>query len=55
MGLAPSGDQVVRPAPMSKTPAPSLASRLENLSKLHADGVLTDEEYRTAKRRAIEG
>jgi hypothetical protein len=35
--------------------APTLADRLTGLAKLHADGVLTDDEFAAAKRRAIEG
>ena len=34
--------------------ATALARRLEGLGKLHADGVLTDEEFAAAKRRLLE-
>ena len=72
LGVAPSGDQVVRPAPTipppratergvpatSAVPAPttavSLTDRLQGLAKLHADGILTDEEFAAAKRRILE-
>jgi uncharacterized protein YbaR (Trm112 family) len=69
LGVAPSGEQVVRPAegvPPSRpspvvpgTPeapvAPSLAEQLDGLARLHADGVLTDDEFAAAKRRIIDG
>jgi uncharacterized protein YbaR (Trm112 family) len=72
LGVAPSGDQVVRPAPavgparatgsgmLASSPAPvpppeaSLSDRLQGLAKLHADGILTDEEFAAAKRRLLD-
>jgi hypothetical protein len=72
LGVAPSGQQVVRPAPTAPPPrapqlqvpaappasgpppAASLTDRLQGLAKLHADGILTDEEFTAAKRRLLE-
>jgi Short C-terminal domain len=66
LGVGPSGTQVVRPAPTVPPPAtvpahpasapqatPALRDRLEDLARLHADGVLTDEEFAAAKRRIL--
>jgi hypothetical protein len=57
MGVAPSGQQVVQAAstvPPPGAPAtPSLASQLKGLADLHANGVLTDEEFAAAKRRLL--
>ena len=67
LGVAPSGQQVVHPAPTAPPsgttaarPAavaapgtPSLSEQLEGLAKLHADGVLTDDEFAAAKRRLL--
>jgi hypothetical protein len=48
----------VPPAVASPAPAPppvhSLTDRLRGLAKLHADGILTDEEFAAAKRHALE-
>ena len=80
-GIAPSGNQVVHPAPTvpqptapaatvpavsrpptrppavssapSPAPEPSLDDRLLELAKLHAKGILTDEEFAAAKRRVL--
>ena len=61
LGVDPSGAQVLRSAPTVPPPADptqaaatALARRLEGLGKLHADGVLTDEEFAAAKRRLLE-
>src|SRR5262245_22097654 len=61
LGVAPSGKQVVHappvppaPAVIPGTPAPSLTAQLDGLAKLHDDGVLTDEEFATAKQRVLE-
>jgi len=32
----------------------SLTDRLQGLAKLHADGILTDEEFAAAKQRLLE-
>jgi hypothetical protein len=58
IGIAPSGQQVLQPAatiPPRATPesTPSLAAQLDDLGRLHADGVLTDEEFAAAKRRLL--
>jgi hypothetical protein len=58
MGVAPSGQQVLRPAQTIPAPAtpetsPSLAAQLVDLGRLYADGVLTDEEFTTAKARLL--
>jgi hypothetical protein len=69
IGIAPSGQQVVRPAPaaaqgapgpVSSAPAaaapqPPLAEQLARLGELRAQGVLTDEEFAAAKARLLEG
>ena len=60
IGVAPSGQQVLQPAqtiPSSATPqaTPSLAEQLGDLARLHADGILTDDEFATAKGRLLEG
>jgi hypothetical protein len=61
LGIDPTGAQVLHPAPTvppavdpGASASPSLAKRLEGLGKLHADGVLTDEEFAAAKRRLLE-
>ena len=42
-----------RPPPARRSPsAPTLTDRLTGLAKLHADGVLTDDEFAAAKRRS---
>ncbi|HEY4751801.1 MAG TPA: SHOCT domain-containing protein [Candidatus Limnocylindrales bacterium] len=43
------------PAVLAPSARPTLAERLEELGRLHADGVLTDDEFALAKRRLIEG
>jgi hypothetical protein len=64
-GLGPSGEQVVRPAPTSAVPptpvvsaaappVPSVSEQIEGLAQLHADGVLSDEEFAAAKKRVLE-
>jgi hypothetical protein len=62
-GVAPSGEQVVHPAPTMPAPAavpsaaapasPTLAEQLEGYAKLHKDGVLTDEEFTALKRKVL--
>ena len=67
LGVAPSGQQVVQPAttmpapaaapsapiPAAPAPAPTLAEQLEGYARLHADGVLTDEEFAALKRKIL--
>jgi hypothetical protein len=64
-GVAPSGEQVLRPAPPTAVPpapvvsegapsAPSLAAQVEGLAQLHKDGVLSDDEFAAAKKRVLE-
>jgi uncharacterized protein YbaR (Trm112 family) len=60
MGVTPSGQQVLQPAQTIPEPAtpeatPSLAEQLEGLAALHADGVLTNDEFAAAKRRLLGG
>jgi uncharacterized protein YbaR (Trm112 family) len=68
-GVAPSGQQVVHPPssippPMpgvtsgsattaAPPPEPTLVEQLEGFARLHADGVLTDEEFAAVKRRVL--
>ena len=69
LGVGPSGRQVVRPAPTIPSPATvaaqpatavtppagsSLGDRLVGLAKLHADGILTDDEFTAAKRKILQ-
>lgn len=57
MGRAPPGGQALEP-PASVPPVdpaqPGLPERIAGLAQLHADGVLTDEEFSAAKRRLLE-
>lgn len=68
LGVTPSGQQVVHTAatippppgqPVTTPPAatasapPSLADQLQAYARLHADGVLTDEEFAASKRRLL--
>ena len=68
VGVDPNGRQVVGtpgavPAATPGPPAqvagsadsPSMAEQLQRLGQLKADGILTDEEFATAKRRLIGG
>lgn len=61
LGVDPLGAQVLRPTATVPPPEDAaraatagLAQRLEGLGKLHADGVLTDDEFAAAKRRLLE-
>jgi uncharacterized protein YbaR (Trm112 family) len=66
VGIAPTGEQVIQaaatiPAPaVSSAPtqgaaqAPSVADQLSSYAKLHADGVLTDEEFSAIKRQLLD-
>lgn len=68
LGVNPAGEQVLTAAqpatavsPVAATPSSSspadeggLAGRLRELADLHAQGVLTDEQYTAAKQRVIE-
>lgn len=61
LGVDPSGAQVLRPASTvppavdsTQVGTTALAQRLEGLGRLHAEGVLTDEEFAAAKRRLLE-
>lgn len=63
LGVAPSGEQVLHPASTIPPPrpaasvaaAPALADQLAGIAQLHADGLLTDDEFAAAKRRVLEG
>jgi uncharacterized protein YbaR (Trm112 family) len=69
LGTNPTGQQVVQPpaaipsarggapnvVPAPGQAAPSLAEQLAGLAELHAQGVLTDEEFAATKRRLIGG
>jgi hypothetical protein len=61
LGMAPSGDQVLHPSPTIPPPPSSpvaqpaqLAEQLAGIGKLHADGLLTDDQFAAAKRRILE-
>ena len=59
LGVVPAGGPNLRatdtiPAPATARAEPSLAGQLDDLGQLHADGVLTDEEFAVAKRRLLE-
>jgi hypothetical protein len=43
------------PAPATVRSEPSLAEQLDDLGRLHAAGVLTDDEFASAKRRLLDG
>lgn len=55
-GATPSVAQPAEPAASTgdAAAAPSLADQLAGYAKLHADGVLTDEEFSAVKRRLLE-
>jgi uncharacterized protein YbaR (Trm112 family) len=64
LGVSPSGQQMAQPAPEdpqvegpqavgAAAPGPSLADQLAGYGKLHAEGVLTDEEFAAVKRRLL--
>ena len=69
LGVAPSGQQVIHTAatippaqPATTPPAatgdpasapPSIVDQVQRYARLHADGVLTDEEFAAAKRRLL--
>jgi hypothetical protein len=60
LGVVPAGGPELRttgtfPPPATARPGPSLAEQLDDLGTLHADGILTDDEFATAKRRLLEG
>jgi uncharacterized protein YbaR (Trm112 family) len=50
---APTPPRAASPAPIP-SPAASLDDRLRELAKLHANGMLTDEEFAAAKRHVLE-
>jgi uncharacterized protein YbaR (Trm112 family) len=61
LGVDPVGAQILRPTaavpPLmdaAQAATSGLAQRLEGLGKLHADGVLTDDEFAAAKRHLLE-
>jgi hypothetical protein len=62
IGVAPSGKQVLRPASSVPPPRPpvvaateetSLSDQLVSLARLHAQGVLSDEEFAAAKEHLL--
>ena len=59
LGVAPSGRQVVHPPPTippaARSTTPSIAGELQELGRLHASGVLTDDEFAVAKRSVLRG
>jgi hypothetical protein len=54
MGLQATTAPAAPPAAPGAAPA-DLADQLTGLARLHAEGVLTDEEFAAAKRRVLEG
>jgi len=42
-------------APVEQAPAPDLTAQLQQLGQLHGSGVLTDEEFATAKQKLLAG
>ena len=50
MGLAPPPEPQYRPAP---PPAPDPIEQLKQLGELHAQGVLTDEEFAAQKAKVL--
>jgi len=59
---APAAASAAGPAPAvasgstaGPAPTPAIGDQLQDLAKLHAKGVLTDEEFTAAKRRLLEG
>ena len=55
MGIAPSGQPAASAgaAPSAAAAPPTIADRLQDLARLHAKGVLTDEEFTAAKRNLL--
>ena len=62
IGIAPSGQQMLRPASAVPPPRPpvvavaegsSLSEQLISLARLHAQGLLTEEEFSAAKERVL--
>lgn len=59
LGVVPAGGPNLRssetiPPPATARAEPSLADQLDDLGKLRADGILTDDEFAVAKRRLLE-
>jgi Short C-terminal domain len=42
-------------APVEQAPAPDLTAQLQQLADLHTSGVLSDEEFATAKQKLLAG
>ena len=58
LGVVPAGAPSLRatetiPPPATARAEPSLAEQLDDLAKLHNDGILTDGEFGAAKRRLL--
>ena len=58
LGVVPAGAPSLRatetiPPPATARAEPSLAEQLDDLAKLHNDGILTDDEFGAAKRRLL--
>ena len=56
MGLNSSGQATAAAGlpPSAEPQRPTISDRLQDLARLHAKGVLTDEEFTAAKRRVLE-
>jgi len=51
---APADDSQYAPAPAGPVPAPAdPADQIEHLAQLHSSGVLTDEEFASAKAKVL--
>ena len=43
------------PAPVEQAPGPDLTAQLQQLAQLHDSGILTDEEFASAKQKLLAG
>jgi len=50
---AAAQQQYAQPAPAAAPPQDELTAKLEQLAQLHSQGILTDEEFASAKAKAL--